>query len=140
MIDSICDEIDLKLISFLQKNSRLSFAELGKLISLSPSATRGRVQKMEGNGIIKKYDIQLDNKLLGYDVEAFIMIKVFHGKLKSFLHLIKDFPEVKEAHRITGNMNVHLKIIVKNQLHLQKVIDELISYGDTNTFLILSQL
>ncbi len=54
--------------------------------------------------------------------------------------LVKYFPSVKEAHRITGNMNVHLKIIVKNQLHLQKVIDQLISYGDTNTFLILSQL
>ncbi len=140
MNDSIVDEIDLKLISFLQKNSRRSFADLGKLISLSPSATRGRVQKMEDNGIIKKYDIQLDYKQLGYDVEAFIMIKVFQGKLKFFLNVINDFSEIKEAHRITGNMNVHLKIIVKNQLHLQKVIDQLILYGDTNTFLILSQL
>ncbi len=140
MNDSIVDKIDLKLISFLQKNSRRSFADLGKLINLSPSATRGRIQKMEDNGIIKKYDIQLDYKQLGYDVEAFIMIKVFQGKLKSFLNVVNDFPEVMEAHRITGNMNVHLKIIVKNQLHLQKVIDQLISYGDTNTFLILSQL
>lgn len=140
MSDSIADEIDLKLIYFLQKNSRKSFADLGKFISLSPSATRGRIQKMEDNGIIKKYDIQLDYKQLGYDVEAFIMIKVFQGKLKSFLNVVNDFPEVKEAHRITGNMNVHLKVIVKNQLHLQKVIDQLISYGDTNTFLILSQL
>jgi Lrp/AsnC family leucine-responsive transcriptional regulator len=140
MNDSIVDEIDLKLISFLHENSRRSFADLGKLISLSPSATRGRIQKMEDFGVIKKYDIQLDYKQLGYDVEAFIMIKVFQGKLKSFLNVVNDFPEVKEAHRITGNMNVHLKIIVKNQLHLQKVIDQLISYGDTNTFLILSQL
>lgn len=140
MNDSMVDEIDLKLIHFLQKNSRRSFADLGKLISLSPSATRGRIQKMEDNGIIKKYDIQLDYKQLGYDVEAFIMIKVFQGRLKSFLNVVKDFPEVKEAHRITGNMNVHLKVIVKNQLHLQKVIDQLIFYGDTNTFLILSQL
>lgn len=140
MNDSIADEIDLKLISLLQKNSRLSFADLAKLINLSPSATRGRVQKMEDNGIIKNYNIQLDYKLLGYDVEAFIMIKVFHGKLKPFLNVIKDFTEVKEAHRITGNLNVHLKIIVKNQLHLQKIIDQLIYYGDTNTFLILSQI
>ena len=140
MNDSSVDEVDLKLISFLQKNSRRSFADLGKLINLSPSATRGRVQKMEDNGVIKKYGIQLDYKQLGFDVEAFIMIKVFQGKLKPFLNVISDFPEVKEAHRITGNMNVHLKIIVKNQLHLQKLIDQLIFYGDTNTFLILSQL
>lgn len=140
MNDSVVDEIDLKLIHFLQQNSRSSFADLGKRISLSPSATRGRIQKMEDTGVIKKYDIQLDYKQLGYDVEAFIMIKVFQGKLKPFLKVVKDFPEVKEAHRITGNMNVHLKIIVKNQLHLQQIIDQLIFYGDTNTFLILSQL
>lgn len=140
MIDSMVDELDLKLISVLKKNSRMSFADLGRAINLSPSATRGRLQKMEDNGIIKKYDILLDYKLLGYDVEAFILIKVFHGKLKSFLNVINDFEEVIEAHRITGNLNVHLKVIVKNQLHLQKVIDKLIFYGDTNTFLILSQI
>ena len=140
MNDSIVDELDLKLISFLQQNSRSSFADLGKLINRSPSGTRARVQRMEDLGIIKKYDIQLDYKQLGYDVEAFIMIKVFQGKLKSFLNVIKTFPEVKEAHRITGNVNVHLKVIVKNQMHLQKVIDQLIAYGDTNTSLILSQL
>jgi Lrp/AsnC family leucine-responsive transcriptional regulator len=140
MIDSTIDELDLKLISILKKNSRLSFANLGREIGLSPSATRGRIQKMENNGIIKKYDLQVDHKLLGYDVEAFILIKVFHGKLKGFLNKINGFPEVKEAHRITGNLNVHLKIIVKNQLHLQTLIDQLIFYGDTTTFLILSQI
>jgi Lrp/AsnC family transcriptional regulator, leucine-responsive regulatory protein len=140
MIDSTVDEIDLKLISVLKKNSRLSFVDLGKAINLSPSATRGRLQKLEDNGIIKKYDIKIDYKLLGYDVEAFILVKVFHGKLKTFLNAINNFQEVIEAHRITGNLNVHLKVIVKNQLHLQKVIDQLIFFGDTNTFLILSQI
>ncbi len=140
MNDSIVDEIDLKLLAVLEKNARLSFADLGRAINLSPSATRGRLQKMENVGLIKKYTIQLDYKLLGYDVEAFILVKIFHGKLKSFLNVIKDFPEVIEAHRITGNLNVHLKIVVKNQLHLQKVIDQLLFYGDTNTFLILSQI
>jgi len=134
------DKIDLKIIALLSDNARLSFADLGRKISLSSSATRERVQKMEDSGVIKKYVVELDYKLLNYDVEAFILVKVFHGKLASFLNIIKDFPEVREAHRITGNQNVHLKISVKNQLHLQKVIDELISYGDTNTFLSLSQI
>jgi len=140
MNDSVVDEIDLKLLAVLERNARLSFADLGRAISLSPSATRRRLQRMENVGLIKKYIVELDYKLLGYDVEAFILVKIFHGKLKSFLNVIKDFPEVIEAHRITGNLNVHLKIIVKNQLHLQKVIDQLLFYGDTNTFLILSQI
>ncbi len=133
------DTVDLKIIAYLKENARQSFADLGRKIKLSPSATRERIQKMEDSGIIKQYSIQLDYKLLGYDVEAFILIKVFHGKLNVLLKDIQNFPEIKEAYRITGNLNLHLKILVKDQLHLQKLIDKLIFYGDTNTFLILSK-
>lgn len=134
------DDIDKQLLDILKENSRLSFADLGRKIGLSPSAVRERIQKMEDVEIIRNYSIQLDNKKLGYDLEAFILLKVFPGKLKHILTIIKDFPEVKEAHRITGNQNVHIKVVVKNQLCLQKLLDQLMVYGDTNTFLILSEI
>jgi Lrp/AsnC family transcriptional regulator, leucine-responsive regulatory protein len=138
--ESLVDDIDLKILLSLKMNSRASFADLGREINLSPSATRERVQKMEENKIITKYDIQLDYKLLGYDIEAFILVKVFHGNLKPFLDFVDKLKEVKEAHRIIGNQNVHLKVILKDQLHLQNLIDGLMQYGDTNTFLILSKI
>ena len=134
------DDIDFKILRKLQSNSRLSFADLGRKINLSPSAVRERVQKMEDIGVIKKYDIQIDNKKLGYDIEAFILLKVFPGQLKHVLEKITDFQEIKEAHRITGNQNLHLKVVVKNQLCLQELLDQLMIFGDTNTFLILSEI
>jgi Lrp/AsnC family leucine-responsive transcriptional regulator len=134
------DTIDEQILDILKDNSRLSFADLGRKINLSPSAVRERVQKMEDSGVIQKYDIQIDNKKLGYDLEAFILLKVFPGQLIHILKIIKNFPEVKEAHRITGNQNIHLRVVVKNQLHLQKLIDQLMIHGDTNTFLILSEV
>ncbi len=138
--ESMVDELDWKILSILKNNSRISFADLGREINLSPSATRERVQRLEENGVIKKYAIELDYKLLGYDIEVFITVKVFHGQLALFLKIIKDFKEVKEAYRITGEQNVHLKAILKDRLHLQGLIDELMKYGDTNTALILSKL
>lgn len=134
------DTIDEQLLDKLKNNSRLSFADLGRKINLSPSAVRERVQKMEDLGIIQKYDIQIDNKKLGYDIEAFILLRVFRGQLKHVLEKISDFQEIKEAHRITGNQNLHLKVVVKNQLCLQKLLDQLMIFGDTNTFLILSEV
>lgn len=133
------DALDLKLLEVLKENSRLSFADLGRRISLSPSSVRERVQKMEDSGTIKKYSIQIDNKKLGYELEAFILLKVFPGLLKDALKRIKDFPEIKEAHRITGNQNLHLKVILKNQVELQGLLDKLMHFGDTNTLLILSE-
>lgn len=134
------DDIDIQLLTILENNSRLSFADLGRKINLSPSAVRERVQKLEDTEVIKNYSIQLDYNKLGYDLEAFILLKVFPGKLKHILTIVTDFPEVKEVHRITGNQNVHIKVVVKNQLGLQKLLDQLMIYGDTNTFLILSEI
>ncbi len=138
--ESTVDNIDHKILSHLKKNSRISFADLGRIINLSPSAVRERIQKMEDTGIIKHYDLSLDYKLLGYTIEAFVLVKVFHGNLKALFILINKLPEIKEAHRITGNQNVHLKVVLKDQLHLQDLIDKLMQYGDTTTFLILSDI
>jgi Lrp/AsnC family leucine-responsive transcriptional regulator len=134
------DDTDLKLLEILKENSRLSFADLGRKINLSPSSVRERVQKMEDEGVIKKYNIEIDNKKIGYDLEAFILVKVFPGKLKYVIDKVKEFPEITSAHRITGNQNIHLKVVVQNQVCLQKLLDKLMQFGDTNTFLILSQI
>ncbi len=134
------DEVDKQLIAILKENARLSFADLGRKINLSPSAVRERVQKMEELEIIQKYSLQVDHKKLGNDIEAFILLKVFPGQLRNILKKINNFEEIKEAHRITGSQNIHVKVVVKNQLGLQELLDELMVFSDTNTFLILSEV
>ncbi len=134
------DAIDMQILDVLKNNARVSFAELGRRIDLSPSAARERVQKMEDVGIIQKYSVQIDQKKLGFELEAFILLKAFQGQLKYVLTKIKDFSEIKEAHRVTGSENIHLKVVVKNQLSLQKLLDKLMEFGDTNTFLILTKM
>lgn len=134
------DNVDAQILKALEKDARLSFAEIGRLINLSASAARERILKMEDVGLIKKYTIEIDHSQLGYDLEVFILVKVFHGKLRSFLDAIPTIPEIKKAHRITGNQNVHVKAMLKNQLHLQQLIDQLMPFGDTHTLLVLSDV
>tara|TARA_R100000935_G_C2835867_1_gene168047 strand:- start:417 stop:830 length:414 start_codon:yes stop_codon:yes gene_type:complete len=134
------DKIDRKIIEVLQQNSRASFVEIGKQIPLSASSVRERVQKLEELEIIKAYSLKLDHAKMGYGLEVFIMIKLFSGKLKSFMVDINTFPEIKRASRITGSHNIHMKVVLKDQLHLQQFIDKLINYGEPTTHLILSEL
>ncbi len=136
----MADTTDKRILNALEENSRMSFADLGRKINLSPSAVRERVQRLEDSGIIKKYSVQIDPKKLGYELEAFMLLKVFPGKLKQVVGSISDFPEIKEAHRITGSQNLHLKIVIKDQRCLQELLDQLMIYGDTTTFLILSEI
>lgn len=132
--------IDLKLVRILEQNSRLSYAELGRRLDLSPSTIRERIQKLEDRGVIKNYTISVNYSLLGYGLEAFIGLKLHSGKLKTFMQVIHTFPEIIESYRVTGPQNIQMKVILKDQLHLQSFIDQLILYGDPTTSLILSKI
>ncbi len=134
------DDVDQAILRELKADSRLSFAEIGRKVKLSPSAVRDRVIKMEDIGLIKKYSIELNQKLLGNDLAVFIWVNVHHGKLKAFLKIIPQISEIQKAYRITGNQNIHLKVLLRNQIHLQNVIDQIMPYGDTQTMLILSDI
>ncbi|WP_299838157.1 Lrp/AsnC family transcriptional regulator [uncultured Tenacibaculum sp.] len=134
------DEIDLSILKEIQINSRISFADIGRKINLSPSAVRERVQKLEDNEVIKKYSADIDYAKIGYGIEAFIILKLYSGKLKIFMNESHQFSEIKKAYRITGSQNIHMKVALRNQLHLQEFIDKLIDYGDTTTHLILSEI
>ncbi|WP_066630719.1 Lrp/AsnC family transcriptional regulator [Labilibacter marinus] len=134
------DDKDEQILNILNKNSRMSFADIGRKINLSPSAIRERVQRLEDTGIIKQYSLQINYRKLGNELEAFMLLRVFPGQLKNVIKNIKNFPEIKEAHRITGSQNLHLKVVTKNQISLQELLDKLMIYGDTTSFLILSEI
>ncbi|SHJ21650.1 Lrp/AsnC family transcriptional regulator [Aquimarina spongiae] len=136
----MADQLDLKIINALIKNSKASYVELGNTIGLSPSSVRERIKKMEDEAIIKKYGITLDYAKLGYGLEVFIMLKLHSGKLDPFTKEWNSLSEIKEIYRVTGNYNIFLKAILVDQIHLQKFIDQLISYGEPTTHLILSDL
>jgi Lrp/AsnC family leucine-responsive transcriptional regulator len=138
--DSMVSDIDLKIINILKKNARVSFAEIGREIALSPSSIRERIQKLEDLEVIKSYNIKLDHGMLGNVLEVFIMLKIFDGKLKFILSEITTYPEVLEVFRITGPYNIHMRVALRDQLHLQQFIDKLIIYGSPTTHLILSEL
>ena len=133
-------DLDIQIIKILKSNSRASFAEIGRKIALSPSSVRERIQKLADLGVIKSYNIQLNHALMGNGLEVFIMLKIFDGKLKYIISEITTYPEVQEVFRITGPYNIHMRVALRDQLHLQQFIDKLIKYGSPTTHLILSEL
>ncbi|WP_016990382.1 Lrp/AsnC family transcriptional regulator [Flavobacterium sp. ACAM 123] len=134
------DALDLKIIEKLKINSRVSYVDIGKQIGLSPSSVRERIQKLEDSEVIKGYQLKLNNQKLGFGLEVFIMFKLFSGTLKTFCSQLDDFKEINEIHRITGTHNIFMKVVLVDQLHLQRFIDRLLLFGEPTTHLILSDL
>ncbi len=134
------DEFNVKIIELLNKNARASYAEIGREIHLSPSSVRERVQYLLDTGIIKGFSVEIDQDQLGFGLQAFILVKLFSGKLMNFISIANQFKEVQRCYRITGAQNVMLKVMLKDQKHLQDFLDIIMVYGDTTSYLVLSEV
>ena len=134
------DSLNWKILKFLQKNARLSNAEIGRNIGISSPAVSERIRKMEDVGIIQGYHTEVSPFETGYQLKAIITLRAFMGKLKPFLEKVKTYDEVLNCYRITGNENIVMEVVLKNQKHLEQFIDQLITYGETKTQIVLSQV
>lgn len=134
------DELNWKILACLQQNARESFVNIGKKVGLSSPAVADRVNKMEDAGIINGYRPIIETSYLGYQLRAIITLRAFVGKLKPFLDKVKTFDEVLNCYRITGNENIIMEVVLNNQSHLEQFIDTLITYGETRTHIVLSNV
>ncbi|APY10128.1 ArsR family transcriptional regulator [Seonamhaeicola sp. S2-3] len=134
------DELNKKILKCLQHNARLSNAEIGRRVGISSPAVSERIKKMEDLGIIEGYKALISPFEIGYQFKAIITLRAFMGKLKPFLEKVKTFDEVVNCYRITGDENIVMEVVLKNQKHLETFIDQLIVYGESKTQIVLSRV
>lgn len=134
------DSINSKILKCLQQNARLSNAEIGRRVGISSPAVSERIKKMEDLGIIEGYKTIVSPFEIGYQLKAIITLRAFMGKLKPFLEKVKTYDEVINCYRITGDENIVMEVVLKNQKHLEDFIDQLISYGESKTQIVLSRV
>ena len=134
----LLDNIGWKLIVELQQDARVPFAELGRRVGLSTPAVTERVRRLEEAGIIAGYHAEIDHSRLGLPVLAFVRVNVLGSELSRFAKKAAERPEVLEVHRVTGAESFIIKVAVRNQSNLEKVIDSLMPYLATTTSLVLS--
>ncbi|MFC0605306.1 Lrp/AsnC family transcriptional regulator [Winogradskyella pulchriflava] len=134
------DSLNWKILKCLQQNARMSNAEIGRRVGISSPAVSERIKKMEDAEIIQGYTTFVSPFEAGYQLKALITLRAFMGMLKPFLEKLKTYDEVVNCYRITGNENIVMEVVLKNQKHLESFIDQLISYGETKTQIVLSHV
>lgn len=134
------DALNWKILKCLQENARQSNAQIGRAVGVSSPAVSERIKKMEDIGIIQNHITLVSPFEVGYQLKALITLQAFMGKLKPFLVKVKSFEEVINCYRITGDENIVMEVVLKNQKHLETFIDQLIVYGECKTQIILSHV
>lgn len=111
------DKIDLKILKFLQANSKITNLDLSKKIGLSPAPTLERVKKLESSGIIKSYHAQVDPQVIGLSVKTFVLVSLAWQKenaLDNFIAKVAEIDEIVECYIITGEADFLMHLVCKD--------------------------
>jgi Lrp/AsnC family transcriptional regulator, leucine-responsive regulatory protein len=131
--DLALDDANRRLLAELQADARLSFAELGRRVGLSPPAVAERVGRLEEAGVITGYRTEIDPRAIGYTLGVVIRIRPAPRELPKVAELAQRTPEVVECHRITGEDCFFMKAYVRDVEHLEELIDQFVVYGQTTS-------
>lgn len=136
--ERLLDDTGRRILQELQGNARITFSELGRRVKLTPPAVADRVRRLEEAGIIAGYRVEVDREKLGLPVTAFVRISATGAACTELGVAIRDFPEVLQCHRVTGEEAYIAKVAVRSVEHLENLIDRLMPYGETITSIVLS--
>ncbi len=132
------DHIDRKLIAALNENSRVSNAELARMVGLSAPSVGERIKRLEEAGVIEGYTALVNPHALGLPISVWLRIRPIPGELHRVARILNDLPEVVECDRITGDDCYLARAHVQSVAHLETLIDALATYAMTNTSVIQS--
>ena len=132
------DPIDYSIVRMLAEDARISYAELGRKVGLSPSAIAERIHQLEADKVILGYRALLDEKAFGYPVMAFIRLTCDNTHYRPFLKFLPTIDVVQECHHITGGDAFLLKVTLPSIDLLEPLIERLLPYGMPTTSMVLS--
>ena len=99
--DRMINEIDKQILNIIQKDARISNAEIARQVGLAPSAVLERVKKLEERGVIKGFEAKLDAVQLYFGLTAFVAVRT-HECCAETDKFLAEIPEVLEVHDVAG--------------------------------------
>jgi DNA-binding Lrp family transcriptional regulator len=123
------DKIDIKILSELQKNGRISNVELADRVHLSPSPCLMRVKKLQAEGFITGYSAQIDVSKLGQTLTVFTEITLRNHRQNDFarfLATVEKIDSVIECHLVSGGYDYLVKFITAGITEYQTIMERLL--------------
>src|SRR5882757_9265218 len=136
--DPTLDRTDWRLLAALQADGRASYADLARVVAMSPSAVTERVRRLEEAGVIAGYRATVDPAAVGLTIMAFVRMRYPTGNYRPFNALLESTPEIIEAHHVTGEDCFVLKVVARSMRHLEEVTGRIAGLGAVTTSIVYS--
>jgi len=117
------DDIDLQILDLLQANARETQVEIAKAVGLAPSAVQERIRKLEARGTLRGYAADIDAKVLGLGLLAFVAVRTEEASSENAIaQLLSTYSEVLEVHHVAGDDCYLIKVRARDAEHLGQML------------------
>jgi Lrp/AsnC family transcriptional regulator for asnA, asnC and gidA len=119
------DELDMKLLTILQENGRMSNIDIAEKMQMSEATIRRRINSLIERDLIRGFSALLNHKKLGHGLKASIYVKVKKDDLDEVVKMLNDCGRACNIHQVMGKYNIHSELLFQSILELQEFIDDL---------------
>jgi Lrp/AsnC family leucine-responsive transcriptional regulator len=119
------DGVDRKIIRLLERDARLTYAEVGKSVGLAGSSVHDRVRKLEAAGVIKGYRAEIDLDALGLPITAFVSLALRPPSPADIPAKVEEFPLVESCYSVAGDNSYVLTVRAPSTRDLEDLLDAL---------------
>ncbi|PUA32760.1 MAG: hypothetical protein B7O98_04725 [Zestosphaera tikiterensis] len=119
------DDVDRKLLNILQDNADLTYAEIGRILGVSPSTVYMRIKKLKEKGYIKRIVAEVPPEIVGVNLRALILLNVDLKKYNDVAQKLLTYPQIKVIYDITGEWTFLIEAFVKDHKELSELLDSL---------------
>ena len=142
MVTSAVDELDARLLQALAETPRAGVMDLARRLRVARGTVQARIDKLVRRGVVTGFGPDLDLRVIGYTVLAFVTLEIAQGRLADVTTHLAGIPEVLEAHATTGPGDLHCRVVARTNEHLQQVINRMLEVAGidrTATVIALSE-
>ncbi|BAD85680.1 transcription regulator, Lrp/AsnC family [Thermococcus kodakarensis KOD1] len=134
------DELDMRILSLLQKNARLSYREIAKELGVAVGTVYNRIKRLEESGVIKGYAPIVDYEKLGFGLTALIGVKAQGKKIIEIERKIAESGRAMMVYDITGEFDIFVIAKFKDRADMNRFVKWLLSLDGvekTNTSVVM---
>jgi Lrp/AsnC family leucine-responsive transcriptional regulator len=132
------DDTDRALLAALAEDARQPVSDLARLIGLSAPSTAERLRRLETQGVIERFTVQIDPRALGYTLQAIVRVKPLPGQLHLVEDVIRRIPEFVECDKVTGDDCFICRLYLHSIEQLDEILSKVTERAETSTAIVKS--
>jgi Lrp/AsnC family transcriptional regulator, regulator for asnA, asnC and gidA len=135
------DEIDMRILSELERDANISVPKLSKKINVNPSVVYSRIKRLAKRQLIKRFTIEVNDEALGFTVSALIGLNIDSKVREQILESILHTEGIRDVYEVTGHFDLIIKVKARSLDELHETVSaklgKLSGVLHTETFIVM---